>query len=217
MKYQAVIFDMDGVLIDSEIFWDEAGEKFFKKRSIDFNRELKAQLTGQSMIKNMQWVKERYQLPDSVNDLCAEYVMLSNYIYEHVTRPLPGVEMLLQRLKRTGVKIAIGSGSYLSRIEFIVKKFGWEQYFDQLVSSEHVNYAGKPDPAIYIYAAQVLGLLPEHCVVVEDSVNGVNAAKDAGMSCVAALDDRWSYGDFSRADLIVKSLEDKAVLRFLGV
>lgn len=217
MKYQAVIFDMDGVLIDSELFWNEASEKFFGKRHILFTKEIKAHLTGNSMQQSMLWVKQEFELPESLADLCQEYTELSSHIYEHVTHPLPGVVDLLKKLRQTDLKVAIASGSYLSRIEMIVKKFGWENYFDAVASTDHVNFIGKPDPAIYLHAAEVLGARSSRCVAIEDSVNGVWSAKAAGMRCIAAINERWSYGDFSAADLIVKSLEDSQVFSFLGV
>lgn len=213
----AVIFDMDGVLIDSEIFWDEAGHKFFNKRGITFTREIKAHLTGNSMQQAITWVKQEFSLPEPVADLCDEYTALSSHIYEHVTQPLPGAVELLAALRAANIKTAIASGSYLARIELVVKKFGWEKYFDALVSADQVNFVGKPHPAIYERAASELQVAPAACVAIEDSVNGLWSAKAAGMRCIAAVNERWSFGDFSQADLIVPSLADERIYTLLGL
>jgi HAD superfamily hydrolase (TIGR01509 family) len=217
MHCQAVIFDMDGVLIDSEIFWDEAGKEFFSKRGVTFTRELKMQLTGQSMRRNMERVKAQFNFPETVDELCLDYWTLSNHIYEQVAQPLPGVEQLLKALRAARANVAIASGSYLSRIEDIVKRFGWQDYFAALASTDHVDFAGKPDPAVYLHAAKMLGVDPKECIAIEDSVNGLASAKAAGMRCIAALNERWSFGDFSQADVMVKSLEEQAVYDYLGI
>lgn len=217
MNFKAVIFDMDGVLIDSELYWNQEGNNFFVKRNIPYTMELKAQMVGHSMRENMQWVKEKFGFTESVDELCEERVRSTDHIYNQAAGILPGAEDLLKKLKIAGCKTAIASGSFLYRIETIVERFHWKPYFDKLVSTDDVNFVGKPDPAIYTYTAKALAVPPTDCVVIEDSVNGVIAAKGAGMKCVAVPNPRWSYGDFSRADAEVASLQDKKFFDFLGL
>lgn len=114
-------------------------------------------------------------------------------------------------------KTAIASGASLDRINIVLERFGWQNYFDTVVSTDHVAYKGKPDPAVFLYAARQLGVAPEECVVVEDSENGLEAAKNAGMRCVIRFDERWCHGDFSKADLMVQCLTDSKLHEFLGV
>ncbi len=215
MHFKAIIFDMDGVLIDSELYWDEEGRNFFGKRNIPYTKQLKAQLVGHSMRENMLWVKQEFGFSESVEELCEERVKLTDHIYTQASGILPGVETLLPRLRAHGFKTAIASGSFLYRIETIVQRFHWENYFDTLVSTDHVNFVGKPDPAIYLYAAKVLHVQPADCVVVEDSINGLQSAQAAGMACIAVPNPRWSWGDFSSADSTVESLEDPKLFAFL--
>ncbi len=215
--FEAVIFDMDGVLINSELYWDEEDKCFFGKRGVSFDDATKAKMKGKSMRENMQWVRTQFGFSESVEELCRERVNVTDNIYTQKSGIMPGVEPFLQLLRSHGVKTAIASGSFLYRIETIVDRFNWKQYFDTLVSSDHVQQVGKPDPAIYMYTSQKLGVEPSKCVVIEDSVNGVWAAKRAGMSCVAVPDPRWSYGDFSDADLIVSTLYDQKLSAFIGI
>ena len=101
--------------------------------------------------------------------------------------------------------------------KIVVDRFIFSDHIDEIVSADHVGHIGKPDPIIFLHTAEKLGIKPEHCVVFEDAENGVTAAKRAGMKCVAVLDSRWSFGDFSQADLVVDSLEDQAVYKFLDL
>ena len=130
---------------------------------------------------------------------------------------MPGAEAVLKKIKEKQLKLAIASGSPLYRIEKILDRFSWREYFQQLVSVEHVDDRGKPDPAVYSHTASLLQVSPSECVVIEDAQNGVEAALLAGMSCVAIPDARWSHGNLSAADVIVKSLEDEKLFKFLGI
>jgi sugar-phosphatase len=217
MKYQAVIFDMDGVLIDSDLHWLEAEMEYLKKYNVIVTPDITSQMAGRSLRDSVALVKEMYNLSQSVEELLREKTEASNAIYTHKAQAMPGVETLLQKLQQVKARTAIASGSFLQRIEMIVDRFAWREYFEHLVSSDHVNYVGKPDPAIYRYTAQKLGLDPANCVVIEDSVNGLVAAKGAGMSCIAVPDARWSRGDYSAADLIANGLTDTKVVDFLGL
>lgn len=217
MNYQAVIFDMDGVLIDSELYWNEEGKNFFEKRGILFTPDLKSRLVGHSMRENMEWVKQKFGFSESVEELCEERVRSTDHIYVQAAGIMPGAEELIRALRATGIKTAIASGSFSYRIGKIVERFGWQNYFDALVSTDDVEAVGKPNPRIYLHTAKELGVTPAECVVLEDSVNGVRAAKAAGMVCAGVLDERWSHGDYSEADILVPSLRSPELYRFLGL
>lgn len=217
MNCKAVLFDMDGVIIDSEYYWIQAEMSFLGKYGVKFTKELNAEMTGKSSRENVALLKNRFNLEASLEVLLQEKKASSEAIYEYQAQKMPGIDTLLQKIKASGGLQAIASGSSSDRIKKIVERCNWESSFDCVVSTDDVNYVGKPNPAIYLFAAKKLSIEPKDCIVIEDSVNGVRAAKAAGMRCVAVPDPRWSWGDFSEADIEVKSLEDKKLFEFLGI
>ncbi len=216
MNYSAVLFDMDGMLIDSELHWIRSEMAFLKEYNVELTKELNARLTGKSLRETVGIIKREFNLSASIEELMAAKKRHSDDIYEYHAQPMAGAVPLLNALKAQGVPMAIASGSSIERINKIISRFGWQQYFDLFASTDEVE-AGKPDPAIYKYTADKLKIKYNECVVLEDSVNGVRSAKGAGMSCVAVPDERWSYGDFDEADLRVDSLMDKKLYQFLGL
>ncbi len=216
MRYENIIFDMDGLLIDSMMHWIHQDDAFFAPRGIPLTPDMIRYFTGKSLKENMTWAKEKFGLKETVEELVQERVDQTDAIYTTLAQPLSGVTALLSTLHAGGGRQAIASGSPLNRIQNIVDRFAWNTFFEQLISVDHVDHKGKPAPDVYLYTAKKLGVDPASCVVFEDAENGVLAAKAAGMACIAVPDPRWSYGDFSAADLSVTSLDDAAVYEFLG-
>jgi len=216
-KFQAVIFDMDGILIDSMLYWIEADIGFLKTHGIELTDDMIKYFSGRSERENMQWLKETFSLPHEIDHLLEIRCQVTDKIYSHQTNLMPGVEDLVKKIKASGIKLAIASGAPMRQIKLAMDRFGWDKYFNEIVSPDHTDHVGKPDPKIYLHAAKLLGVEPNQCVVFEDAENGVVAAKRAGMCCIAVPDKRWSPGDFSMADLQVNSLADQQVYQFLGL
>lgn len=216
-KFQAAIFDMDGVLIDSMLYWIEQDEKFLRTHNVILTEEIIKRFSGRSEEENMNWLKRECRLKESLTELKTARDCFTEQIYTCRSQLMPGVLELMKKIKQGGFKKAVASGAPLNRIKIVVERFGWQDYFDALVSPDHVNFVGKPDPRIYLYTAECLQVAPEKCVVFEDAENGVVAAKKAGMTCIAIPDRRWSFGDFSQADLIVDSLVDERINKFLDI
>ena len=217
-KFKAILFDMDGTLIDSSLHWVEVNKKFDEVFNAPHTPELVKMVDGRSLREGSQIFKDFHKLPHPVEEIMAHKKKFSDAVYTDHALPLLGADDLLRRIKmQNDKKTAVASGASLDRIKQIVDRFSWHDYFDTLVSTDHVDYIGKPDPAIFLYAAKELGIDPSECVVIEDSENGLTAAKRAGMKCIIRFDQRWSDGDYSSADLIVNGLDDKNMYDFLGI
>ncbi|MFA7654306.1 MAG: HAD family phosphatase [Candidatus Magasanikbacteria bacterium] len=216
-KFKAAIFDMDGILIDSMLYWIEADIEFLKTHGIELTDDMIKYFSGRSERENMCWLKKEFSLSHEIEHLLETRRQVTDKIYSHHTNLMPGVENLISNIKKSGTKLAIASGAPMRQIQLAVNRFGWDKCFDKIVSPDHVDNIGKPDPAIYLHAAKLLGIEPNKCIVFEDAENGVVAAKRAGMYCVAIPDKRWSPGDFSQADLIAQSLEDERIYKLLDI
>ncbi|MFA6486691.1 MAG: HAD family phosphatase [Candidatus Magasanikbacteria bacterium] len=216
-QFEAVIFDMDGILIDSMIHWINADLDFLKIHGIELTDEMIKYFSGRSETENMRWLKETFSLPHEIEHLLETRARTTDKIYSHHTNLMPGADALVKKIKTAGYKMAIASGAPLRQIQMAADRFGWNEYFDKIVSPDHIGHIGKPNPKIYSHTAELLGVKPENCVVFEDAENGVVAAKGAGMYCVAVPDERWSPGDFSGADMIVSSLGDQSIFDLLYI
>lgn len=217
MKIEAIIYDMDGLLIDSMLHWAEFWNVFWAKRGVEVTSEMVRYMTGRSGKENALWIRENFLPNFEEEDYLSVRAEWMVDVYKTKTKLMPGAEEIIKHGRLKGFKQAIASGAPLKVIDIVVKRFVFTDDLDEIVSADHVKHIGKPDPIIFLHTAEKLGIKPEHCVVFEDAENGVIAAKRAGMKCVAVLDPRWSFGDFSQADLIVNSLEDEAVYKFLAL
>ena len=208
---------MDGTLIDSELHWVDVANNFFRKRGLEYTKDIWAALAGKGMKETAGMIKNICNLPESSEQVFTEIANDTNCIYTTKAQAMTGSNEIICKMKEVGLKQAIASGSEIFRINKVMERLNWNKYFDHLISSEHVNGINKPDPAIYTYAAKVLNINPKDCVVFEDSENGVRSAKGAGMACIAVPDKRWSHGDFSMADLIADSLLDERIFHYIGI
>ncbi|MCR5455311.1 MAG: hexitol phosphatase HxpB [Bacteroidales bacterium] len=180
-----VIFDMDGVLIDSEPYWREVEKAVFLKEGILITDEMCYDVQGLKAEHVVEtWVKQFPHLQHSVTD----YV---TWIQEGVQqkirtegKPMDGVIETLEYFKAKGYKMLVASSSNYLLINTVIDKLGIRQYFDVIHSSQDEKL-GKPYPDVFLHAAEHIGSRPEDCLVIEDSGNGVRAGKAAGMTVIA--------------------------------
>jgi sugar-phosphatase len=181
---KAVIFDMDGLLVDSEPYWKMAEKICFGKLGLTLDDELLRQVMGFRLSEViLHWYQ--YQPWENKNFEALEIEILNTVkelIIAHAN-VMPGVVATLEACKQNGLKIALASSSAMSLIEVVIKKLNIETYFDLVVSAEFEPY-GKPHPGVFLTTAKSLNVSPEECVVFEDSVNGMIAAKAARMKCI---------------------------------
>lgn len=211
---KAVLWDMDGVLVDTAPFHYRAWRDLFA----GLGRNLTEQQFHSSFgLRNDDIL--RANLGDMPLECLRELGQRKEELFREVIRgrvqPLPGAVALVRRLRESGVKTAVVSSAPRLNVETLLGALGLGDAFDSLVSEEDVQ-RGKPDPQGYLLAAEGLGERPEDCVVVEDAPGGVEAAKRAGMRCIGLAAGR-EPGALAAADLVVASLEDDAVYSFLGL
>lgn len=205
---EAVIFDMDGVIIDSEPFHLDICLELFKKLNIAMPEDEYKTYIGVSNTSMWTTIKNRYCLKESVNELAT---LQSNacieYLKEKDEKPIPGVVDILESLKQNEIKIALASSSPMEGIRLVLDKFNISHYFQAVISGENLE-RGKPAPDIFLNAAKILKAQPQFCTVIEDSNHGVSAAKAAGMKCIGFQNPNSGNQDLKAADLIVNSLKD---------
>ncbi len=185
--YDAVLFDMDGVLCDSERLSREAGvETLQKLHGVSARAEDFAAFTGRGEAAFLRGVAEQYGVADFDEDK-AKQAFFDIYVdggYVLDLRPFPGARQLVARVKGMDMRVAVASAADRVKVEANLNAIGLSAEFDFVASSELIERK-KPDPQVFVEAAKGVGVAPDRCVVVEDAVAGVLAAKKAGMRCVA--------------------------------
>jgi HAD superfamily hydrolase (TIGR01509 family) len=206
---KAVIFDMDGVIIDSEPSHLKLENEMYKKLGIEVTGDEHHTFVGTTSQYMWEALKNKHKLSQSLEELVKhDRNIFFGYLNsdECEITLIDGVKDLIKELHDNGVNLAIASSSPLNVIEAIAKKFQIEEYFKVLVTGDYVKQS-KPEPDIFLFASEKLGINPENCLVIEDSHNGVLAAKKAGMKCVGINSGAGSQ-DISMADLVINSFKE---------
>lgn len=213
-----VIFDMDGVIVDSEPYYKDLYEVLYKKHGIYVLEEEKDSFVGCPSTNVWLYLKEKHNLPQSIEVLTA---MESDGYYEFIQtvedlEPIEGIQALLETFKNNGVKCSVASSSTRRVIEYVVEKLQIKQYFDHIISGDEVEH-GKPAPDIFLEIAKRYGNSPKEFLVIEDSCNGVTAAKTAGMTCVGYQNANSGNQDISKADLIIDKFSKENIKAILQI
>ena len=212
MSDKAFIFDMDGVIIDSEHLHAVTKVQAIRSFGVDVSGDdLNLQnYVGSSAKSFFSDVIAKYpELGDDWEVLAKK----KHELYQKILRedpdlePIDGITELLARLKENGYKIGLGSSSVMANVQLVLTRFGIIDYFDAIAAGSEVENA-KPAPDVYLLAASRLGVAPENCTVVEDAGAGVMAAKAAGMRCIAIKNPNSGEQDLSKADVIIDSYEE---------
>lgn len=203
-----VIFDMDGVLLDSEKLYMDMNQIFFRQLGAEISIEEHQTFIGISATKMWTYIKEKFDLAETVEKLKEQEKALKyKTLSETELFPTPGVVDFLEYLKQKEYTLAIASSSLKINVDLILSKLRLHTYFDLIISGEQVE-RGKPDPDIFLKVANHYNRSPEDCIVIEDSTNGVVAAKAAGMSCIGYYNPGSGKQDLSQADKILDSFND---------
>ena len=203
--FAAVIFDLDGVLWDGEPLYHEAFNVVLAPLGHHVSEDDYNQVIGQSVEACWDWMWERFKLADPAASFLPAYDRAVLQLLERPVEPLPGVRSLISELKRLGVPIAVASASLRAWVDATLRGLGLEDAFDTTVSASEVASA-KPAPDLYLTAAARLGVAPERCLAVEDTLAGVRSAKAAGMFVVQLRAASTALPPLDEADLVLDDL-----------
>lgn len=210
MKIQAVIFDMDGLLIDSEPLWQEIeSDVFTQVTGTTITPAMTKQTMGRRLDEAITYWHHNYPWESPTKEE-VDALILKRIIQavKEKGEAMPGVYEVIKLFKTKNIPMSIASSSYMELIDAVVDRLGIRKDMKILHSAEHEAF-GKPHPAVYITTSQLLGVKPQNCLVFEDAPNGVLAAKAAMMRCIAVPNEHTREDKtFTIADKILTSLEE---------
>ena len=210
---EAVIFDMDGVLIDSEPLHFKVDEMVLKLLQVDKGKHYLERFVGYTNPAMWKIIKEENQLEQSIEALIELQMRIKlDFLEKNNFVAIDGVLELLNNIQAKKIPLAIASSSPRIFIEAVIVKIQIEKYFQIVVSGEEVPKS-KPEPDVFLKAAELLDVKPERCIVIEDSKSGTLAAKSAGMKCVGFRNSNSGNQDLSFADLIVDDFNEISLPR----
>ncbi len=207
---KAVIFDLDGTVIDSMWMWKAIDIEYLGRFGIPLPPDLQKRISGMSFSETAVFFKEEFSIPDSLDKIKADWndMAMDKYRYEVTTKP--GVEEFLKELKRRGIKTGIATSNSKELADAVLEALRLTPYFDEVHMSCEVK-TGKPAPDIYLLVAEYLKTDPKDCLVFEDVPEGIRAGKAAGMT-VCAVEDAFSEKDREEkkqlADFYIDSFEE---------
>lgn len=207
--YKAVIFDMDGVIFDTEKYYIQATYECLIENGIDISMQSLCDENVFGSVLDDVWskLKTKYSLPERV-DFYTHLIKQkrNNLLYTEGLHTMPGCVELIKKIKKHNYCIGLASSSPLDDIKSNLITFNLFEYFDVITSGTNCKQS-KPDPEIYLTTARKLNVDPEECIVFEDSTNGVISAKTAGMTCIGYANPNSVKQNISMADKIITSFD----------
>lgn len=201
-----LIFDMDGVLIDSEPLHLIAYQELLGQFGITFSEEDNRPYIGRKDLELSQELIALHKLPIEALQLVEKKEEILARLFQTQLALRPGVLRVLELAKKISLPVAVASSATLPTIQLVVQTLDIGRYFQTLTSGDEVAH-GKPEPDVFLLAAERIGVLPINCLVIEDSYNGIIAAKAAGMMCLAIPCQATRHQDHTKADKILGTLE----------
>lgn len=206
---QTVIFDMDGVIVDTEPVHRYAYFQQFSELNIEVSEEIYTSFTGNSTRNTFQKLKNLFPIENEVEDLIQRKRTIFNDAFDNKEdlELLEGVEKLIKDLHKNGMQLIVASSAAKVTIDRVFKRFNLHPYFSHIVSGEDFPNS-KPHPAIFEFAANLSVTSKENCIVIEDSTNGIIAAKAAGLFCIGYNSEHSKLQDLSKADMVINHFDE---------
>jgi len=186
----AVIFDLDGSLVDSMWIWRQIDIEYLGRFGLELPETLQSEIEGMSFTETAEYIKKRFGIPDTIEQMKSDWNQMAWDKYMNEVPLKPGIPEFLEGCKANGIKLGIATSNSRELVENVAKAHNLHDYFSCIMTGCDVN-KGKPAPDIYLAAAKGLGVEPERCLVFEDIIPGIQAGKSAGME-VCAVEDAYS-------------------------
>jgi len=212
---KAVIFDMDGVIVDSEPMHIEAEKQVLLKYGVKITAEELRTYTGTTAEFEFTDLIRKYKLETTADELFQEKENILFKLLKEKTQPTEGVIQLIKSFKNYGLKLGIASSGHRKLVNYFLQKLKIERFFDSVVCAEDISRS-KPDPEIFLKSANALRVEPVECIVIEDSTLGVKAAKLAGAKCVGYRNPNSGNQNLSGADLVIDDFTKLDIQKLLS-
>jgi len=212
---RAVIFDLDGVIVESEDAHIESERQTFQKYNVKISTEELHAYTGTMAKVMFTELISKYNLNATIGEINDQKEEILLKLLDQDAEPTKGVLNLIRELKRRGIRLAIGSSSTEKLVNYILNKLNITRMFDRVITAEDVQHS-KPNPEIFLKAANQLGMNPSQCLVIEDSKLGVEAAKSGGMKCIGYYNPHSGNQDLSKADAVIDDFSQVDIEKMLA-
>ena len=212
---KAVIFDLDGVIAETEHVHIQAETETMLKHGVKISENELHQYTGTTAKQMLTALTRKYRLHVTFNEIFNEKEEIMFRLLEKKVQPTNGVIELLRKLKQMKIKLGIASSSHKRLIEYVLKELEIAPLFDSVVGAEDVANS-KPNPEIFLTCAKKLHAEPTECLVVEDSKLGVEGAKKAGMKCLGYRNPNSGNQDLSKADIVTNDFSKLDIRNLLS-
>ena len=213
---KAIIFDMDGVLVNSTKYNKESQCIILKEHGVYISDEEYKKYLGRSLKDILKMWEAKYNIELPFEEFRKRNLEIQIELMKEELKPKLYISNFLKGAHKVGIKVAVATSSTRFRTELFLKLLEIKDVFDVIVCAEDVS-THKPNPEVFLKTAERLGVEPKNCVVIEDAANGIQAAKSAGMKAVGLINEFHTAEELSQADLVINSLEELKTLNKLDV
>jgi pseudouridine-5'-monophosphatase len=211
---RAVVFDLDGILANTEDLYEQAGETVLGRRGKTYDAELRERIMGRPVVDAIQIMIDCHSLPDTVDDLMCECTDVLQQLMATSLAPMPGAISLIYDLRAEKIPIAVATSATPDYANNVLTRLDLKQRFQFILTAADIH-RGKPDPEIYILSAVRLGITPLQMMVLEDSANGCRASVDSGAFTIAVPNRHTCNHNFSGARFVAETLNDPRIRQTL--